>query len=88
MIESRDAAESADPAEALEPIDSTEAADPIEPIDNTEPTEPMESTEPRHPMHRNESSDHSDHLLVGTAHMLHHPGRGRRLDGRFAGRGT
>jgi hypothetical protein len=62
MIESRDAAESADDIDAAEPMDSADAAEPIEPIDSTEPIEPIESNEPRHPMHSTESSDHSDHF--------------------------
>jgi hypothetical protein len=62
MIESRDAAESADDIDAAEPMDSADAAEPIEPIDSTEPIEPIESKDPRHPMHSIESSDHSDHF--------------------------
>ena len=74
MIESRDPAESIDAADAADPIDSTDAAEPIEPTDSTEPIDPIEHTEPRQPMHRNESSDHRDHLFAGTAAILHRSG--------------
>ena len=79
MIELRDAAESADPADALEPTQSTDAADPIEPIDRIEPIEPIDSTELCEPMQRIESSDQSDHLLVDTAPSCTGPGRGGRV---------
>jgi hypothetical protein len=72
MIESRDAAASADVADAADPMEKIDAAEPIEPTDNTEPIEPIDSNEPRHPMHNTESSDHSDNFEFAPTGTIEH----------------
>jgi hypothetical protein len=77
MIESRDAADSADDIEAAEPMDNADAAEPIEPIDNTDPIEAIDSTDPRLPMQSKESSDHNDHFeFAPTPNIYHYPPAG------------